>query len=198
MANQFPFMAESDQPEICHVRSTMQLVLQTRRLNQPDDMPVAVYKTKKGKVIYLAGNKIAKLLWKAVKKVHPDTTPDELKRYSAHSLRVWACVLLDEAGKLPDYTKKRLRWLGDSFRLYLRYTAITQHQHANALLAALQEVMDLIAALPKDVIALSTMMEGMGNPDILSLSRRCVNPPQPNICFWFMLPSYVVGHIASQ
>jgi hypothetical protein len=105
----------------------MQLVLWARRLNQPDDMPIAVYKTKKGKVIYLTGNKIAKLLQKAVKKVCPDTTPDELKRYSTHSLRVWACVLLNEAGKLPDFIKKRLRWLGDSFRMYLRDTAIIQH-----------------------------------------------------------------------
>jgi hypothetical protein len=36
----------------------------------------------------------------------------------------------------------------------------------DALLAASQEVMDLIAALPTDVIALSTMMEGMDNPDM--------------------------------
>jgi hypothetical protein len=50
----------------------------------------------------------------------------ELKRYSAHSLRVWACALLDEAGKLPDYIKKRLCWLGDTFRMYLKDTAIIQ------------------------------------------------------------------------
>jgi hypothetical protein len=67
-------------------------------------------------------------------------------------LRVWACVLLDKAGKLLDYIKKRLRWLGDSFRMYLRDTAIIQHQHVDALLAALQEVMDLVAALPKDIM----------------------------------------------
>ncbi len=36
----------------------------------------------------------------------------------------------------------------------------------NALLAASQEVMDLIAALPTDVIALSTMMEGMDDLDM--------------------------------
>jgi hypothetical protein len=129
-------------------------------------MPVAVYKMKKGKVIYLTGNKIAELLRKAVKEVWPNTTPDELKQYSAHSLRIWVCVLLDKAGKLLDYIKKRLRWLGDSFRMYLRDTAIIQHQHVDALLAALQEVMDLITALLKDVIALSTMMEGMNNPDM--------------------------------
>ncbi len=125
-----------------------------------------VYKAKKGKVIYLTGNKIAELLQKAAKEVRPDTTPDKLKRYSAHSLRVWACVLLNKAGKLPDYIKKRLHWLGDSLRMYLRDTAITQHQHVDALLAALQEVMDLIAALPMDVIALSTMMERTDNPDM--------------------------------
>jgi hypothetical protein len=81
---------------------------------------------KKGKVIYLTGNKIAKLLWKAIKKVRPNTIPDKLKRYSAHSLKVWACILLDEAGKLPDCIKKRLRWLGDYSRMYLRDTAIIQ------------------------------------------------------------------------
>ncbi len=50
--------------------------------------------------------------------------------------------------------------------MYLRDTAIIHHQHVDALLAALQEVMDLIAALLTDVIALSTMMEGMDNPDM--------------------------------
>jgi hypothetical protein len=129
-------------------------------------MPVAVYKTKKCKVIYLTGNKIAELLRNAVKEVRPDTTLDELKQYSAHSLRVWACVPLNKAGKLPDYIKKGLQWLGDSFKMYLRDTAIIQHQHVDKLLAASQEVMDLISALPTDVIALSTMMEGMDDPDM--------------------------------
>jgi hypothetical protein len=89
--------AESDRPEICPVRSVMRLVLHARRVNQLDDMPIALYKTKKGKAIYLTGNKIAKLLRKAVPKVRPDTTPYKFKRYSAHSLRVWACIFLDEA-----------------------------------------------------------------------------------------------------
>ena len=74
--------------------------------------------------------------------------------------------MLDEAGKSPEYIKKRLHWLGDSFRMYQRDTAIIQHQHVDALLAASQEVMDLIAALPKDVIALSTLTEGTNNPDM--------------------------------
>jgi hypothetical protein len=51
--------------------------------------------------------------------------------------------------------------------MYLRDTAIIQHQRVDALLAALQEVMDLMAALPKDVIALSTMTEGMDDSDMI-------------------------------
>ncbi len=50
--------------------------------------------------------------------------------------------------------------------MYLKDTAIIQHQHVDALLTALQEVMVLITALPTDIIALSTMMEGMDNPDM--------------------------------
>jgi hypothetical protein len=90
-------------------------------------------------VIYLTGNKIAKLLRKAVKKVCPDTTPDKLKQYSAHSLQGWACVLLDEARKLPDYIKKRLRWLGDSFWMYLRDTAIHQTPACRRIASCLTE-----------------------------------------------------------
>ncbi len=50
--------------------------------------------------------------------------------------------------------------------MYLRDTAIIQHQHVDALLAALQEVINLISAFPMDIIALSTMTEGMDNPDM--------------------------------
>ena len=129
-------------------------------------MPLGLYKRKKYKSIYLTGNKIAELLLKAVKSVRPDTTTEKLKQYSAH-LRVWACVLLKEAGLLPNYIKKRLHWLGDSFRMYLQDTSAIQSQHVDALREASQEVMDLISALPTDVIALSTSMtDGTNNPDL--------------------------------
>ena len=129
-------------------------------------MPVGVYKSKRGKILYLTGNKIAELLRAAVREIRPDTSKEELKRYSAHSLRVWACVLLDEAGKSPEYIKKRLRWLGDSFRMYLQDTLVIQHQHVDVLQAASQEVLELISALPEDVIALSTMTDGTADPNM--------------------------------
>ena len=39
----------------------------------------------------------------------------------------------------------RLRWMGNSFRMYLRNTGIIQDKHCDILRAASQEVIDLIA-----------------------------------------------------
>ena len=50
--------------------------------------------------------------------------------------------------------------------MYLRDTSIIQYQHVDALRAALQEVLDLITALPADVIALSMLTDGTTDSDI--------------------------------
>ena len=54
-------------------------------------------------------------------------------RFSSHSIRVWAVVLLDEAGMNPDFIKSQLCWMGDSYRSYLRDTAVLQTKHILAL-----------------------------------------------------------------
>ena len=60
-------------------------------------------------------------------------TNDDLSFYSCHSLRVWACVILHQAGKSPDYIKKHLRWLSEAYRVYLRDTDTAAAQHLDAL-----------------------------------------------------------------
>jgi hypothetical protein len=60
-------------------------------------------------------------------------TKEEISRFSSHSGRVWAVVLLEEAGMNPDFIKSRLRWLGDSYRLYLRDMTVLQMKHIAAL-----------------------------------------------------------------
>ncbi len=45
-------------------------------------------------------------------------------------------MLLDEAGKSAEFIKKRLRWMGDSFCMYLRDTATIHRQHQEALATA--------------------------------------------------------------
>ena len=94
---------------------------------------MGVYLNHQGVVKYLTGSKITELLQSSTKTCHPDLTKEEISRFSSHSGRVWAVVLLDEAGMNPDFIKSRLRWLGDSYRLYLRDTAVLQMKHIAAL-----------------------------------------------------------------
>jgi len=129
---------------ICAVRAAGRMVLRASCLGQPDSMPVACYSYKK-KRVYLTGKRIASLFHEAVKAIHPKTSKADLSRYSAHSLRVWACVLLDAAGMSPEYIMSCLRWMGNSFRMYLRDTGIIQVKHCDILRAASQEVIDLIS-----------------------------------------------------
>ena len=82
--------------------------------------------------------------------MHPDISKEELMKYSCHSIRVWACVLLDEAGKSPHLIKKRLRWMGESYRVYLRDTNKIRKQHNEALQESSQNVMELLNNINDD------------------------------------------------
>ena len=108
------------------------------------DLPVAIYVNKKVEVKYLASNKVTEIIRKAVRKTYPDMKNEEVMKYSTHSIRVWACVSVDEAGKSADFIKKRLRWMGESYRVYLRDTNKINHQDIEALKESSQAVMDLI------------------------------------------------------
>jgi hypothetical protein len=94
---------------------------------------MAISVNKNNATKYLTSNKIAQVLCSIAKAVYPDLTKEELKKFSSHSGRVWALVLLDKAGMTPDFMKSRLRWMGKSYRLYLRDTSILQRKHVNAL-----------------------------------------------------------------
>jgi len=93
---------------------------------------------------YLTGGKIDEVLRSSAKRVHSDWSSEEFSRISSHSGRVWALVLLDEAGMSPAFMTSRLRWMGDSYKLYLRDTSILQHKHINALKKESDELMKLL------------------------------------------------------
>jgi hypothetical protein len=141
------------------------MVMRASHLGQPDDMPVACYRTKKAPLLYTTSSRIATLLREAVKKVQPSTSADDLKKYSAHSLRVWACVLLDKAGMSPSFIQKRLRWLGDLFKMYLHDTKAIQDKHLAALQSASSDVMALIGTPPDDIVCLTATMSDLNVPN---------------------------------
>jgi hypothetical protein len=114
--------------------------------------------------VYLTGKRVAALFREAVKTIYPNMSKLELAQYSAHSLRVWECVLLDELGMTPHFILSRLRWMGNSFRMYLRDTDVIQDKHLGILQAASQEVIDLIGADTKALM--SEIATGLSNVEL--------------------------------
>jgi hypothetical protein len=137
-------VADDAHPDICPVRAAYRIFLRSKRLGQLDSEPMGVFVNKFGITRYLTGNKIQDVLRSIAKAVHPDLTDDEIKRFSSHSGRVWALVLLDEAGMSPVFMTSRLRWMGESYKLYLRDTSVLQQQHVDALSNESDEVTRLL------------------------------------------------------
>jgi hypothetical protein len=140
------------------------MVMQARHLTQPDDMPVAYYRTKKAPLLFITSSRIATLLCEKVNKVQPSTLADDLKKYSDHSLHFWACVLLDEADMSPSFIKKHLQWLGDSFKMNLRDTKAIQDKHLAALQLVSANVMALICTPSVGVVCLTATMSNFNVP----------------------------------
>ncbi len=101
-------VADNIHPDICPVQAAYRIFLQAKQLGQSDSQPMAVFVNKSNATKYLTGNKILDVLRSIARAVHLDLTEDELKKFSSHLGRVWALVLLDEAGMTPDFMKSRL------------------------------------------------------------------------------------------
>ncbi len=86
--------SDSAHPDLCPARSALRMVLRPRQLKQPDAMPLRCYRTKKSPLVYLTASRIAALIQEVVSKVPPWISAEDLSKYSAHLLQVWACVLL--------------------------------------------------------------------------------------------------------
>ncbi len=74
-------------------------------------------------------------------------------------------MLLDEAGMSPSFIQKRLRWLGDSFKMYFRDTKAIQNKHLAALQSASSVVMALIGTPPDDIVHLTVTMSNLNVPN---------------------------------
>ena len=153
---QITVAADLDNPKICPVQNAFNMLRRKQRLNHPFDLPLSIYLTKQGEIRYLTDNKMAAFLRSAVKKAYPETPDEKLKLYSAHSIRVWACVVLSESGKSPDFIKKRLRWMGKLYRVYLRDTQAINKQHKDALAKSSSAVTALLNKLGDDSLPTET------------------------------------------
>ena len=104
---------------------------------------MAIFVNKFGITRYLTGGKIADVLQSVAKAVHPYLSADKIKRLSSNSGRVWALVLLDEASMTTDFMTSDLRWMGESYKLYLHNTLVLQRKHIDTLNKESDKVMQL-------------------------------------------------------
>lgn len=148
--------ADDTNIEFCPVRAAYRIFLRSIRLGQTDDLPMGIYTNKPdGSFLYLTKDKVTKILRQATRTAHPDWTIEMVNRIRVHSGRVWALVLLSEAGKTPWFMKARLRWESDAFRHYLRDTSALNQEHNKSIKKATNEATLLLqnnlTELPTDV-----------------------------------------------
>ena len=136
----------------CPVENQLDILTRASHLGftEPED-PLCVYRNKKGDINYLTGSDITAYYRDVTAMVRPNITDAKLSLISTHSLRVYACVLLHEAGKDGPYIKLRLRWLSDCFEVYLCNTVRIRNQHTEALQGSTENMIRLaIEALDLD------------------------------------------------
>ena len=109
-----------DNTALCPVLAALRIRQRAIQLGQLDTLPIAIYLNDKNTISYITDTHIESLLRNTAQSLYNITNPDELKRFSAHSLRVGACVILHMAGSKSLTIKKRLRWVSDTFMTYLR------------------------------------------------------------------------------
>ena len=117
--------------KLCPVRAFLRIRERARRCRLSSSVPLAVF-VKDGEVHYIRAKHIEEHLRGVAQVVYDVSDSDDLRRWSAHSIRVGAAVRLHTAGKDGPYIQLRLRWRSTTFLVYLRNTIeIADQQHVN-------------------------------------------------------------------
>ena len=121
----------------CHVTSAMRIVQRFIRLiGHKRHVPLCVYRHDNGTIRYITASNIEYIFRLAaahVYKLDPVKDSDHLRRWSAHSLRVGACVILHGMGFTDTQIQFLLRWSSNAFFVYLRNIAGLAHKQNRAL-----------------------------------------------------------------
>ena len=132
------YVEDKENPIHCYVRAAKRIRRRAICLHQEENKPIAIFcKHAKGsKIDYIDDIHINKVLQEAANAVHHVTKKDELSRFTTHSIRVGACVLLHSQQVSKEDIQFRLRWRSDSFKMYLRNIIPLAEMHKNAVAKA--------------------------------------------------------------
>ena len=104
---------------MCAVSAARRIYERAVRLKVSAEEPIAVYVQDK-KVVHMTQREVEVEMQSCAKKLYNLTSKEDLGRYTAHSVRVGACVALHAAGASVMTIQFRLRWRSDKFKNYLR------------------------------------------------------------------------------
>ena len=112
--------------ERCPVRAALCIRARAQRYNIPIHHPIAIFKNHVGGVTLITSRHVENFLQKLAKSVYNITKTEELKRFSSHSIRVGACVLLHENNCTCKFIKVQLRWRSDAvFNVFKEHNKIS-------------------------------------------------------------------------
>jgi hypothetical protein len=117
--------------KLCPVMAAIRIYERSIRLGLNDDEPMGAFFERKRRR-FLTGSKIRTYFQAVARHVYPDISDEELSKFSAHMIRVSAAVLLQVSGQPGHFIQKRLRWEGDSYRVYLRNSDALAKLHNTA------------------------------------------------------------------
>ena len=106
-------------PQFCAVRAMLRICHRAALYRTHLDQPLAIYRSRTGSCKLLTHKQMELYIKSAARAVYNLSTAG-LQKFSVHSLRVGAAVMLHAAGFTADSIKFELRWRSDAFRDYLR------------------------------------------------------------------------------
>ncbi|KAG7373857.1 hypothetical protein IV203_012952 [Nitzschia inconspicua] len=135
------FTHNAHDPNLCPVRHWLSIVQRFVHLVGRDKyIPLAIYKdTTSHRVRYITSTDIERqmrLLAAEICDLDPIRDATDLARFSAHSLRVGACCVLQALGFEEHEIEKLLRWKSKMWQLYTRNLCVISQKHNKAIFDA--------------------------------------------------------------
>ena len=130
------YTKDTNNPSFCYVQAALRIRTRFLKLKHNHDELLAIFldTTKTKKIVkYIDDTHICRILQEAANSVYKITDKNDLKRFTSHSIRVGACVLLQSQNITTEDIKFRLRWRSDAFRIYLRNITQLAHTHRDAI-----------------------------------------------------------------
>ena len=129
----------------CFVQAMLRIIRRFERImGLNENTPLALYKNKDtSEPKFITASDIEKIWRKTAAQVYnldPVRDRTVLQQWSAHSLRVGACVILHAMGCTESQIQWLLRWRSNAFMVYLRNVAILSSMH--------HKILDEAAAMP--------------------------------------------------